>query len=260
MRKLRAASASAFGDQATDSILNKRELVPNTNRHATEGSNPIWMTGVSYTNPEDEIMTKEDKEDQEMMTRRNNLNSRYAVIGSGITDQLDSLDANVLNEENSLDDDNHNSNPTAGSDILEDDDDDDDVGYAASHFSNGGSTIRVGSSATGKMGSPRSSSSGMGSGSGSRSRYRHLKGGGGGRGPENLYTKNTSTISSLFPSQMPTVQVRTCILSHRVNKKFEVFFPFPFFRGFILAEERLAMETPPTTRTISRGRSCRLSN
>ena len=41
LRKLRAATASAFGDQATDSILNKREIVPNTNRHASEA--------VSYT-------------------------------------------------------------------------------------------------------------------------------------------------------------------------------------------------------------------
>ncbi len=46
-RRLRAATVDAY--HAGDA-LNKRELVPNTNRHASEGSNPIWLTGVGYEN------------------------------------------------------------------------------------------------------------------------------------------------------------------------------------------------------------------
>ncbi len=52
-RKLRAATTDAYGADDGEGMvgaLNKRELVPNTNRHASEGSNPIWLTGVGYDN------------------------------------------------------------------------------------------------------------------------------------------------------------------------------------------------------------------
>ena len=181
-RKLRAATTSAFGDQATDSILNKREIVPNTNRHASEGSNPIWMTGVGYDN----MQFKATEEEEEIVRSRNDLNSRFQ---GQMEHQLDSLDANVLND--SIED--HNMMPT-----HQEEDEDMDIGYAASHFSNGGSTIRVGS-ANKLIESPRSSSSGLGSGN---SRKFDLSKG----GPINgLYSKNM-TIAALFPSQMPPVE------------------------------------------------------
>ena len=42
-RKLRAATTQAFGSQAASDIIVKTEgVVPNTNRHAMEGSNPVW--------------------------------------------------------------------------------------------------------------------------------------------------------------------------------------------------------------------------
>ena len=41
-RRLKAATASAYNHR--DPQLN-RANVPNTNIHADEGSNPIWMTG-----------------------------------------------------------------------------------------------------------------------------------------------------------------------------------------------------------------------
>merc|ERR1719411_966156 len=50
-RKLRAATTAAFGSQAASDIIIKSEaVVPNTNRHAMEGSNPVSMTGVGYDN------------------------------------------------------------------------------------------------------------------------------------------------------------------------------------------------------------------
>ncbi|TRY71883.1 hypothetical protein TCAL_08438 [Tigriopus californicus] len=181
-RKLRAATTLALDESSPDAVLNKRELVPNTNRHAMEGSNPVWMTGVGYENYE----YPKDADDAAMVQKRNNLNRIH----------LDSLDANVLNE--SLD---SNAIMTSSKNrSREADPDDDDVGYAASHFSNGGSTIRVGS--FGKLESPLSASSGRGSGNSRRFSHNDLNKGGPGGG---IYSKNMS-IASLFPSQMPPIE------------------------------------------------------
>lgn len=147
-----------------------KEFVPNTNKHATEGSNPVWMTaGVAYDN-----MTFEEDEDDlddnviERLQRDNN---------------LDSLDANVLNQMHVM---------VKGNTLNSEE----DIGYAASNFSVGdGSTIRVGSSMTKMLMSessppsrsqPRSRSS-ESSGLGSGSSRKHFMGG-------------------LFPTQMPPVE------------------------------------------------------
>ena len=193
-RKIRAATTLSFGNHA-EAILSKRELVPNTNRHALEGSNPVWMSGVGYDNynykgadldeddDEDEGLPNSHDNDDDIVERRNNLNG---VVSSGGKrnnfESLDSLDANVLND------------TYIG------------VGGGGGEFeerSNGGSTIRISSShpnSGGKMAhSTRSaSSSGLGSGT-ARSRLSKIGGGGG------IYSKNM-TISALFPSQMPPVE------------------------------------------------------
>ena len=200
-RKLRAATTLSFGNQA-EAILSKRELVPNTNRHALEGSNPVWMSGVGYDNynykgadldeddDEDEGLPNSHDNDDDMVERRNNLNGVVSEGGRrNHLESLDSLDANVLN-------DTYISAGVGG-------------GGAGGEFeerSNGGSTIRISSSYAnnggggGKMAnSTRSSSSGLGSGT-ARSRLSKMGGGGGG-----IYSKNM-TISALFPSQMPPVE------------------------------------------------------
>eukprot|EP00095_Tigriopus_kingsejongensis_P008988 snap_masked-scaffold783_size97670-processed-gene-0.6 protein:Tk08988 transcript:snap_masked-scaffold783_size97670-processed-gene-0.6-mRNA-1 annotation:"PREDICTED: uncharacterized protein LOC100879829" len=181
LRKLRAATTLALGDSPVASVLNKRELVPNTNRHALEGSNPVWMTGVGYENYE----YPKDADDAAMLQTQNNLNQVH----------LDSLDANVLND--SLDS-THRRNGRVHPSTA--DLDEEDVGYAPSHFSNGGSTIRVGS--FGKMGSPHSASSGRGSGASRKFSHNDLGKGGPNGG---IYSKNMS-IASLFPSQMPPIE------------------------------------------------------
>ena len=192
-RKLRAATTLSFGNQA-EAILSKRELVPNTNRHALEGSNPVWMSAVGYDNynykgadldedddDEDEGLPNSHDNDDDMVERRNNLNG---VVSNGVRrnhlESLDSLDANVLND------------TYIGA----------SVGGGGGEFeerSNGGSTIRMSSSHAngGKMAnSTRSSSSGLGSGT-ARSRLSKMGAG--------IYSKNM-TISALFPSQMPPVE------------------------------------------------------
>ena len=184
LRKLRAATTSAYGDTSAG-VLNKREIVPNTNRHASEGSNPIWLSGVGYDNLE---FSTKDEEDARMIRSRNNLNQLHA--------NLDSLDANVLNE--SIED--HNLREDERTTATNVEDDDDDIGYAASHFSNGGSTLRVGS--FGKLESPLSGSSGLGSGNSRKFAHNDLNKG----GPNgSIYSKNM-TISALFPSQMPPIE------------------------------------------------------
>ena len=40
MRKLKAATATAFGSQSN--IARASSQVPNTNQHTVEGSNPVW--------------------------------------------------------------------------------------------------------------------------------------------------------------------------------------------------------------------------
>ncbi len=188
-RKLRAATTSAFGDSASGSVLNRKELVPNTNRHATEGSNPIWMSGVGYDN----LDYAKDDDDEHMLAAhkrgKENL-SRYRLP----EEPLDSLDANVLNAAAI------GSNPTESSD---------DVGYAASsHFSNGGSTMRVtAKKALSTSSTSSASSSGVGSGASrpSRAGRQHLNDlTKGGPGPNGVYSKN-STIAALFPAKMPAV-------------------------------------------------------
>ena len=196
-RKIRAATTLSFGNHA-EAILSKRELVPNTNRHALEGSNPVWMSGVGYDNynykgadldeddDEDEGLPNSHDNDDDIVERRNNLNG---VVSSGGKrnnfESLDSLDANVLN-------DTYIGVGGGGGGEFEE-------------RSNGGSTIRISSSHAnsgggGKMThSTRSaSSSGLGSGT-ARSRLSKIGGGGG------IYSKNM-TISALFPSQMPPVE------------------------------------------------------
>ena len=53
-RKLRAATAAAYGERSSCSsrqeVVKSSSAVPGTNRHATEGSNPVWMTAGGYDN------------------------------------------------------------------------------------------------------------------------------------------------------------------------------------------------------------------
>jgi len=77
-RKLKAVTTDAFGSQPE--TAKRDEFVPNTNRHASEGSNPIWMTGVD-TNWD--IQTHPEGSPRHM---------------SEIFPNMDSLDTNVLNE------------------------------------------------------------------------------------------------------------------------------------------------------------------
>ena len=55
LRKLKAVTTQSY---PIPKLNNKNDFVPNTNRHATEGSNPIWMSGLVCeewtTNPEQE--------------------------------------------------------------------------------------------------------------------------------------------------------------------------------------------------------------
>lgn len=44
-RRLKAATATAFGECSHDPGLTRTSAVPNTNIHSVEGSNPIWMSG-----------------------------------------------------------------------------------------------------------------------------------------------------------------------------------------------------------------------
>ena len=104
-------------DQSKPSSAKKRasphsnSSVPNTNKHASEGSNPVWMTNVAYDN-----MTFED---EDVTDDLDDLDDNYLERAA---DNLDSLDVNVLNIHNNSNTLNHS-----------------DDGYA-------GSTLRVGSS------------------------------------------------------------------------------------------------------------------
>ena len=142
LRALKAATTTAYGARSEDDgggvvslKASMKEVVPNTNRHATEGSNPVWMTEAGYDNPEWE---KEENDEAVM---------RY--------DQFDSLDANVLN---SSYEEKEQEQPAA---LHEDEErlgfpSDEvpdhlrgDVMYASSHHSGGGSTLRMTSRKTG---------------------------------------------------------------------------------------------------------------
>ena len=80
---MKAATTAAYGARAGES--GGKDVVPNTNRHATEGSNPVWMTGVGYDNWAAEHEEEEDEDD--LLEEQP---PRY--------DHFDSLDANVLND------------------------------------------------------------------------------------------------------------------------------------------------------------------
>ena len=58
--------------------------MPNTNKHATEGSNPVWMSNVAYDNMNFEMDEEDDDLDDNFIERLQQENN------------LDSLDVNVL--------------------------------------------------------------------------------------------------------------------------------------------------------------------
>ena len=89
IRKLKAATTMAYGSREGEGGAEGgggKEVVPNTNRHATEGSNPIWMTGAGYDNLGGEMEEEQGEEEEEVVMRQ----ASY--------EQFDSLDANVLND------------------------------------------------------------------------------------------------------------------------------------------------------------------
>ena len=61
-----------------------KDFVPNTNKHATEGSNPVWMSNVAYDNMNFEMDEEDDDLDDNFIERLQQENN------------LDSLDVNVL--------------------------------------------------------------------------------------------------------------------------------------------------------------------
>ena len=185
-RKLRAATTAAFGSQAASDIIIKTEaVVPNTNRHAMEGSNPVWMTGVGYDNWEVEGDEEENND----------------IIEPGKPpgyDNFDSLDANVLNDSyeesvrNTDDGIQHSENEEDEMDVP--DHLRGDVLYSRSYHSGGGSTLLMSST---KDLSPdgESHSSGMGSSSRAGSGY-----------DRNKYGSINRNLSALFPAGIPPVE------------------------------------------------------
>ena len=79
LRKLKAATTVAYSEPE-HTVVAKDEIVPNTNKHATEGSNPVWMTGVGYDN----LPAIETEEEY--------------IIKQEHLDHFDSLDVNIFNE------------------------------------------------------------------------------------------------------------------------------------------------------------------
>ena len=185
-RKLRAATTAAFGSQAASDIIIKTEaVVPNTNRHAMEGSNPVWMTGVGYDNWEVE---GEEEEEQDVI-------EQGKPIGY---DNFDSLDANVLNDsyEESV------KNTDEGLHHSENEEDEMDVPdhlrgdvlYSRSYHSGGGSTLLMSST---KDLSPDGESHSSGRGSSSRAGSGYDR---------NKYGSINRNLSALFPAGMPPVE------------------------------------------------------
>ncbi|XP_053210328.1 cadherin-23-like [Panonychus citri] len=84
-RRLKAATTTAFGHR--DPQLN-RTNVPNTNIHADEGSNPIWMTGY------DNEWFKDDEQMSHNSNGGNSLDENAVSEGSGIGGTGDGLSAN----------------------------------------------------------------------------------------------------------------------------------------------------------------------
>ena len=110
LRKLRAASCQPSSSTPYDAVLPpsaatqggirpvSSSAVPNTNKHTTEGSNPVWMrnaTDASYDNHisfDHEDLEEEDLDDNALRSHHSHIHQR----------QLDSLDINVLNQDNSF--------------------------------------------------------------------------------------------------------------------------------------------------------------
>lgn len=182
-RKLRAATTAAFGSQAASDIIVKNEsVVPNTNRHAMEGSNPVWMTGYDNWQVEEE----EEEVEHEDSGKEENF------------DNFDSLDANVLNdsyEEGSNN--NRKDSPPGPYDDGESEVPDHlrgDVLYSRSYHSGGGSTLLMSST---KDLDPDHDSQSSGRGSGSRAGSAYDK---------NKFGSINRNLSALFPAGMPPVE------------------------------------------------------
>lgn len=185
-RKLRAATTTAFGSQAASDIIIKTEaVVPNTNRHAMEGSNPVWMTGVGYDNWEVEGEEEE----------------KHDIIEPGKPlgyDNFDSLDANVLNDSyeesvrNTDDGIQHSENEEDEMDVP--DHLRGDVLYSRSYHSGGGSTLLMSST---KDLSPDGESHSSGRRSSSRAGSGYDR---------NKYGSINRNLSALFPAGMPPVE------------------------------------------------------
>ena len=79
-RKLKAVTTKAYLGPTIGP--KKEEFVPNTNRHASEGSNPVWMTGVEIG-------------DWGVQSHQEGAQPHSTDL---FTDNLDSLDSNVLND------------------------------------------------------------------------------------------------------------------------------------------------------------------
>jgi len=139
LRKLRAAQAASAAEGEPARVAG----VPNTNRHASEGSNPVWMTGAAYDNLG---MSGEDR-----YRKQDDVDDDYPP---------DSLDANVL--------------LTSGVGHHGDSGDD---GYDEAYAGCAASTVRVASAGANGRVSGCSSSSGLGSGA-SRGQPRFTTAGG----------------------------------------------------------------------------------
>ena len=178
LRKLKAATTAAYSGPVHTAVA-KTEIVPNTNRHATEGSNPVWMTGVGYENW---AATETEAEDH----------SKHEHL-----ENFDSLDANVLNDSYEEPDIN---NEDTDNEVVDHEDVDDipdylkgDVMYSRSHHSGGGSTLLMSS----KDNSPDRESDSSGRGSGSRMGSAH---------EHDRYGAINRNLSTLFPAGMPPVE------------------------------------------------------
>ena len=177
MRKLKAATTNAYEEPIKRTVA-KNEIVPNTNRHASEGSNPVWMSGAGYENWGSQEEEDERYDKQEHM------------------ENFDSLDANVLND--SYEADSFKQGVNHHDDIEEEEEQipdylKGDVLYSRSHHSGGGSTLLISS----KDSSPDRESDSSGRGSGSRIGSGHEKSG---------YGSINRNLSALFPAGLPPVE------------------------------------------------------
>ena len=172
LRKLRAATChTTFPVHSAASITGGGRPatagVPNTNKHTTEGSNPIWMRScpVSYDNHisfDHEELDEEDLDDNALRSHQSHLQ----------TAQLDSLDVNVLNVQQ----DDHQS------------------------LQNQGSTLRA------RSRSSESSGRGSGTASAGHFSFGKVDGGGPPARCRNPIYDRTLSIDTMFPPQMPPVE------------------------------------------------------